>query len=87
MSSDYLHTAGIPLVAGRRFTKGDGPNAPPVALVNGFLARQFFPKGDVLGKQILIDTGNANEELWREIVGVVPATCRCQLFQLPNSGC
>jgi predicted permease len=82
VSSDYLHTADIPLIAGRGFTKEDGPNAPPVALVN---ARQFFPKGDVLGKQILIDTGNANEKLWREIVGVVPATCRCQLFQLPNS--
>jgi predicted permease len=85
VSSDYLHAAKIPLIAGRGFTKEDGPNAPPVALVNEFLARQFFPKGDVLGKQILIDTGNANEKLWREIVGVVPATCRCQLFQLPNS--
>jgi len=49
--------------------KEDGPNAPPVALVNEFLARQFFPKGDVLGKQFLIDTGNANEKPWREIVG------------------
>jgi len=85
VSSDYLRTADIPLISGRAFTKEDGPNAPPVALVNEFLARQFFPKGDVLGKQILIDTGNANEKLWREIVGVVPATCRCQLFQLPNS--
>jgi predicted permease len=85
VSADYLHTAGIPLIAGRGFTKEDGPNAPPVALVNEFLARQFFPKGDVLGKQILIDTGNANEKLWREIVGVVPATCKCQLLSLPNS--
>jgi predicted permease len=85
VSSDYLHTADIPLIAGRGFTKEDGPNAPPVVLVNESLARQFFPKGDVLGKQILIDTGNANEKLWREIVGVVPATCRCQLFQLPSS--
>jgi predicted permease len=85
VSSDYLRTADIPLIAGRGFTKEDGPNAPPVALVNESLARQFFPKGDVLGKQILIDTGNANEKLWREIVGVVPATCKCQLFQLPHS--
>ena len=85
VSSDYLHTADISLIAGRGFTKEDGPSAPPVALVNESLARHFFPKGDILGKQILIDTDNANEKRWREIVGVVRDTCKCELLSRTTS--
>ena len=85
VSSAYLHTAAIPLIAGRGFTKEDGPSAPPVALVNESLARHFFPKGDILGKQILIDTGKPNEKRWREIVGVVRDTCKCELLSRTRS--
>jgi putative ABC transport system permease protein len=85
VSSDYLHTADISLIAGRGFTKEDGPSAPPVAMVNESLARHFFPNGDILGKQILIDTDNETEKRWREIVGVVRDTCKCELLSRTRS--
>ena len=40
--SEYLSTLGIALERGRSFTPRDGDEAPPVALINEKLARQFF---------------------------------------------
>jgi hypothetical protein len=49
----------IPLVAGRDFTDADGPNAPPVVIVNERLARESWPGEDPLGKRLLIGSGRA----------------------------
>ena len=38
-SPGYFHTLGIPLVRGRLFDEGDGPDRPHVAVVNESLAR------------------------------------------------
>jgi putative ABC transport system permease protein len=40
-------------------------------LVSEVFVRRFFPKGDALGQTILIDSGDANQTQWRQIVGVV----------------
>jgi putative ABC transport system permease protein len=71
VSPNYLRTAGIALIAGRGFTESDNANAPAVTLISEFFARRYFPNGDAIGKQVLIDSGDAKSLQWRQIVGIV----------------
>ena len=65
-SAGYLHTLGIPLLAGRNFTGQDSqPHAPPVLLINQTLARRYFPNGDAVGKRLNYDKVSS------EIIGIV----------------
>ena len=52
VSSDYLKTLGIGLVAGREFTDLDTPERPDVAIVNETLARRYFAGRDPIGGRI-----------------------------------
>ncbi len=61
----YLDTMGIPLIAGRAFTRDDGPGAPLVTVVSKTLADAFFPNGGAIGQQITFGTRAVT------IVGVV----------------
>ena len=63
----YLATMGIPLLAGRDFTKADGPGAPRVAVINEKLAEHFFGKENPLGRRI--GFGRGNDQM--EIMGLV----------------
>jgi putative ABC transport system permease protein len=54
VSPDYFSALGIPLLRGRTFTQADNPQAPGVVLISQSLARRFWPKGDAVGKTILI---------------------------------
>jgi putative ABC transport system permease protein len=67
ISSDYFRAMGIPLVKGREFTANDKKGAPGVIIINGSMARRFFPGEDPIGKVI----GFGKKPDWREIVGVV----------------
>jgi putative ABC transport system permease protein len=49
---DYFQTMGIPVIRGRMFTEMDGPNAPPVCIVNQALAAKMFPGEDPVGRQL-----------------------------------
>lgn len=71
VSPNYLRTAGIALIAGRGFTESDNANAPAVTLICEVFARRYFPDGDAIGKQVLIDSGDAKSAEWRQIVGIV----------------
>jgi putative ABC transport system permease protein len=71
--SEYLSTLGIALERGRSFTPRDVDGAPPVALVNEKLARQFFAGENPLGKQIRV-ADKDNSLPWMTIVGVVRDT-------------
>jgi putative ABC transport system permease protein len=75
-SPDYYKLFRIPVIRGREFTDQDTQGAPPVALINEALARQFFPKENPVGQQILIGhgVGPEFEEPARQIVGVVGNT-------------
>jgi putative ABC transport system permease protein len=64
---DYFETLGIALLQGRAFTGEDREGSEPVAVVNRQLARQFFPRGNVVGKRIRL----AGDTAWSTIVGVV----------------
>jgi len=65
----YFRTLGIPLVAGREFTRADGLSAPKVAIVNEAFARKFKLGRDVVGKRMK-QSGTPGEELDIEIVGL-----------------
>ncbi len=71
--ADYLSTLGMTLDHGRAFTSRDADGAPPVALVNQKLARQFFGSADPVGQQIRA-TGKNGPMPWMTIAGVVRDT-------------
>lgn len=62
---DFFHTMRIQLQQGRDFSLQDGPNAPNVAIVNETMANRYWPKGNVLGRTIVVD------KVPRTVVGVV----------------
>jgi predicted permease len=49
---DYFRTAGIRVLSGREFTRGDAAATAKVAVVNAAFARKFNLGGDVVGKQM-----------------------------------
>ena len=65
VSADYLQAMGIPLVAGRYFTAGDGPGAPPAAIVSEPLAREWWAGSTALGRRVRFDGS------WFTVVGIV----------------
>ncbi len=69
VSPGYFSTVGVHVRSGREFTLQDTENGLPVAIVNEWTARRWWPSGDVLGQIVRVDTGGA--ELPVTIVGVV----------------
>jgi predicted permease len=67
----YLDAIGIPVLQGRGITMSDGPDAPKVILIDEYLAKRYWPKGDALGHAIL--RGLGDDEVKWNIVGVVPS--------------
>ena len=52
VSPRYFAAMGIPLLAGRIFTEQDHTDAPPVAVINEYLAQQLFPDRDPIGQYL-----------------------------------
>jgi putative ABC transport system permease protein len=48
----YFRSMGIPIVKGREFTHRDTLDSPGVIVINGAMARQFWPKENPIGKAI-----------------------------------
>jgi len=73
VSPGYFSVFKIPILRGRDFTDKDSTGAPGVALINQAMAKQFWPKENPVGQQILIGKGVGPEfdEPARQIVGVV----------------
>jgi predicted permease len=69
ISPGYFRTVGVPLLAGRDFTRADALNAPKVAIVNEAFTRKFSLGRDAVGKRMARTRGN--DPLDIEIVGVV----------------
>jgi len=65
----YFPTLGIPLLAGRDFTRADVLTAPPVAIVNEAFAKKFNLGRDAVGKRM--SNKGSNTPLTMEIVGMV----------------
>ncbi len=67
----FFSMLGIALLAGREFTPADGPDAPPVAVINEAFARKFgLDPRTAVGRRMARGSGN-DSELDIEIVGVV----------------
>ena len=67
VSADYFAAMGIPVLAGRGFTAGDGTGQPRVLVVNQVLARAHFAGRDPLGALVYVGRDTTP---WR-VVGVV----------------
>ncbi len=52
VGSDFFHTLGVPVLAGRDFTDADTTHAPQVAIVNQTFAKRFLPGQDPLGHTV-----------------------------------
>jgi predicted permease len=69
-STGYFHAMKIPLLRGRLFDAGDGPDAPPVAVISQSLAEHRWPNENPIGK--VIEFGNMDGDLRPfTIVGIV----------------
>jgi putative ABC transport system permease protein len=71
----YFATMGIPVLRGRDVTATDRVGAPPVVVINEFMARQYWPGESPIGKRFTLDRPNANAT-WMTVVGVVKNTVR-----------
>src|SRR5262249_49357238 len=49
VDAGYFAAIGIPLIAGRTFSEGDSRDAAAVAVVDEFMAKKYWPRGDVVG--------------------------------------
>ena len=68
VSPDYFATVGVPLLAGRTFTRLDDAETTPVAVVSRSLAERHWREGQSpLDQRITLDDG----ETWVTVVGVV----------------
>lgn len=77
ISSSYLATLRIPVLAGRALDDRDRQGTEPVAMVSADLARRLWPQSSPLGQRLRLG-GSAmemamagdGESQWREVVGV-----------------
>ncbi|MDX1647022.1 MAG: FtsX-like permease family protein [Longimicrobiales bacterium] len=73
----YLEAMGIPLISGRAFDAGDGPDTERVVLVSEVLADRYWPGESALGKRIQalsMEGFGADQAPWLGVVGVVGST-------------
>ncbi|HEU5219344.1 MAG TPA: FtsX-like permease family protein, partial [Gemmatimonadales bacterium] len=56
VSPGYFKTLGIAIVRGREFTEQDLEAAPPVAVINEYAARHWWPGQDPIGRTFRVDT-------------------------------
>lgn len=73
VAPDYFATLGIPLAAGRDFSRADGADAPAVVIINDALARRYFAGQDPIGRHVRVGDGcdqGRDKGLDAEIVGV-----------------
>jgi putative ABC transport system permease protein len=72
-SPGYFSVFKIPILRGRDFTEQDDGAAPGVVLINEAMAKQYWPKQNPIGQQILIGKGVGPQfvEGPRQIIGIV----------------
>ena len=65
VGDDYFVTMGIPLVAGREFTRADDERAALVAVVNETMAQRYWQGRSPLGERLQL------KGRWMQVVGIV----------------
>ncbi|MBV9742825.1 MAG: ABC transporter permease, partial [Acidobacteriia bacterium] len=80
VSSEYFSVLHIPLVAGRLWTAAETVRGARLAVVNQTMAREYWPQGDIVGRQIRVpglkSSGPYNPtapdaDSWLQIIGMV----------------
>jgi predicted permease len=76
VSSEFLHTLGVPLVRGRMIQENDDQKVANVALVDEAAARYFWHGQDPIGRRIrfardFVVNGKLQPAPWMTVVGVV----------------
>lgn len=69
VSAGYFETLGIPMLAGRGFTRSDGPDDAWVGVVSETMAATYWPGEDPLGKRWGY-AQTADSTTWITVVGV-----------------
>ena len=70
ISPDFFRTLGTPLLRGRFLSIGDGPDAPPVAIINDAMARRSWQGHDPVGRRVKFGPRDSDGP-WYTVVGVV----------------
>jgi putative ABC transport system permease protein len=67
VSANYLQAAGATIREGRGFLPTDLETSLPVAIVNETMAKRYWPGVSPIGKRVRF----TDQDIWREVVGVV----------------
>lgn len=76
---EYFGVLHIPLLTGRLWNRAETLRGAPVAVINRTMARQYWPKGDAIGRQFRVPglkneppyrLAAAGSDGWVEIIGV-----------------
>jgi macrolide transport system ATP-binding/permease protein len=78
VGAGYFATIGIPLVAGREFTRADDESAALVAIVNETMAAQFWKGNNPIGKRVQV------KGRWMTVVGVAKDSKYESMRELPT---
>jgi len=70
VSPDFFKAIGTPLLRGRFFSIGDGPDGTPVAIINDAMARRSWPGQDPVGRRFKLGPQDSDRP-WFTVVGVV----------------
>ena len=80
VSPEYFPVLRIPLAEGRLWDRTETMRGAPLAVINQTMARQYWPKGDAIGRQFRIpglknappySPAAAGSDGWLQIVGIV----------------
>ena len=66
---NYFSSMGIPLMLGREITRGDGPSAPKVAVINEQFAEKYFGVESPIGRRF--HATSKKDDPGIEVIGVV----------------
>jgi len=70
VSGDYFQAMDIPLRRGRLFNAQDALDRPRVVIIDEYMANQFWPGEDPVGKRIhIVELKSADP--WQRVIGVV----------------
>ncbi len=81
LRGDYLKTLGIPLLAGRAFDARDRAGQPGSILISDALARRHWPGESAVGRQLVVNWGEAGP---RTVVGVIGDVHHADLLTAPR---
>jgi putative ABC transport system permease protein len=80
----YFATMRLPLVRGRDFTERDDGGAPGVVIVDEWMARQYWPGEDAIGRRLTLDDLDKDPK-WLTVVGVARDSARSDWSAPPEN--